>query len=575
MAKPKKIQDRKNKRLNQAKLDKVPYLGPRVTYSKLFSRLIKVYHDYHLEQQLFTEVGAIHVDEIASSLARFYEKVRKIVDWKEKHLERRAAIERILKRKMIGEISGLGLTPELSAAGIAEPLVLELIRAGHFPNDQIPRSKIVEVERVLDKYIYILKNNPHKGNGKSGTPSKKRINLYNWVTEIATCEIEETLDPHLREKALIGFMAQTILEKIRLVPENVLKEDEKIIQVYVATYRTLFHLDNAVISYYLIKAYWPQWSQAPENLIEDFTDNIFSIQKKIDKDLNHPAGNKFFNLCEKYDTVFLILGDVLNSFTDTPSQIKKKLINPELMIKRVKKAYNQRLATLKKRLFRAAIYSTLSIFVAGGLTLFIFEIPLAKLVYGEWRFLAIVVDLMLPTTLMALLVMMIKTPKEGNIQRLIKEVVKVAYKQERSDLYEINVSVKKGRFLGKVTGLLYLLGAAASLALVFWMFQLAKVPVTSLYIDTINVAMVVFAALVIRHRAKELTIEEKPSFWEFTLDILSVPMAKIGQWVANKWREYNVVSVFFTALVDMPFSSFIRFIESWRNYLNERKAEIH
>ena len=52
-------------------------------------------------------------------------------------------------------------------------------------------------------------------------------------------------------------------------------------------------------------------------------------------------------------------------------------------------------------------------------------------------------------------------------------------------------------------------------------------------------------------------------------------MAKMGQWLANKWREYNIVSVFFTALIDLPFSGMMEFIEDWRTYLNERKAEIH
>ena len=49
-----------------------------------------------------TESGVtptLHVDEVASKVAAFYEHVRTIVDWKEEHLMRRAAIIRKLKRK--------------------------------------------------------------------------------------------------------------------------------------------------------------------------------------------------------------------------------------------------------------------------------------------------------------------------------------------------------------------------------------------------------------------------------------------------------------------------------------------
>jgi hypothetical protein len=87
--------------------------------------------------------------------------------------------------------------------------------------------------------------------------------------------------------------------------------------------------------------------------------------------------------------------------------------------------------------------------------------------------------------------------------------------------------------------------------------------------------MVVFAGTIIRQRAKELTIEEKRGFWQFLLDILSVPVAKLGQWLSNKWREYNIVSVFLTVLVDMPFSTLVEFIESWSTFLKEKKAELH
>ena len=41
-------------------------------------------------------IPTIHVDEVASAVAAFYEKIRGVVDWREEHLMRRAAIERML-----------------------------------------------------------------------------------------------------------------------------------------------------------------------------------------------------------------------------------------------------------------------------------------------------------------------------------------------------------------------------------------------------------------------------------------------------------------------------------------------
>jgi hypothetical protein len=262
-------------------------------------------------------------------------------------------------------------------------------------------------------------------------------------------------------------------------------------------------------------------------------------------------------------------------FAKTPAQISKTVSDQKNLIAYIQKAYNKRLSTLKSRLYRAAIYSTLSIFVAGSLSLFIFEIPLAKLFYGNFNPLAIVVDIMLPTILMFILVALVRPPKESNLDKVIKEIIKIVYQFEEKDVYEIDLRKKRRIIFNFLTSLLYLIVNGVSLALVFLMFRIAQVPVTSLYIDTLNVAMIVFAALVIRQRAKELTVEEKVTFWEFLIDVLSIPIAKIGQWLANKWREYNIVSVFFIALIDMPFSTFIEFIENWRSFLKEKQAELH
>src|SRR3989338_4992389 len=71
----------------------------------------------------------IHVDEVALKVAAFYEHVRTIVDWKEEHLMRRAAIIRKLKKRFQD-------LPQNSTSlpGIGEWLVLYLIIRGYFPN---------------------------------------------------------------------------------------------------------------------------------------------------------------------------------------------------------------------------------------------------------------------------------------------------------------------------------------------------------------------------------------------------------------------------------------------------------
>lgn len=548
-----------------------PLEQKKTDFSLAVQDLIDQYQAIVAAQQVKPEVAAIHVDEIASKVALLYEQFRKIVDWKESHLVRRAAIERILKRKLISEISGLRLVAGATAEQIAEPMVLELVRGGHFPNGVIPRTKIKEVEKTLYKYIYILRQNP-LATPAGSVKVKRKINFYTWIMEVAACEIEEILEPPFKESALIDCMSKIMEERIRVAPEGAIDEAEKKKQIYIAVQRSLFNSESALVSFRLLKYRYSWWLNPDEATLKQVADSIFIIIAEVEKDLDHPLKEEFSKLTEKYDTVYLLLGDILDKFEKEPAVIPTKLADRKILEKLTQSAYNKRLTTLRSRLFRMAVYSTLSIFVASGFSLFVIEVPLARLLYGRFNTFAIFVDIMLPTALMFILVALVRPPGKTNLERVIKEMKKAVYPQKEGDIYEIRTGRRANPLFTFIITFLYLVINLGSLVLVFMLFKWAKIPVTSIYIDTLNIAVIVFAALVIRQRSKELVVQERTTFWEFLLDMLSVPIAKIGQWLANKWKEYNIVSVFMIALIDAPFSAVIEFIDSWSQFLKEKKA---
>lgn len=516
----------------------------------------------------------IHVDEIASKVAKFYETVRKIVDWKEENILRRSAIERILKRTLIAEISrGRSVSPD-EIENIAETLVKELIRGGHLPNDEIPQSKISQVEAIIKKYLFLLKNAPYFQNS-SAFPLKKKVNFYNWLWEIAACEIEEKLAPPYKENALIEAMTVLMDERIKIVPEGKISEKEKFIQTFIAVGRTLFDLDEAIITYHLLKLQFPQWLEGGEDFLKKFSENIFAVWESLENQLKHPLRKDFFNICERTDTVFTLLGDILDFFQKDPQKIKPTLEKKSELKKLIIKFYNQRLATLKSRLFRIAVYSSLSVFFSNFFTYFIVEVPLANLFYEGFSFFAAAVDFLIPTLVMFILVSLIKPPKEENLNRVIKMVFEFVYQDEPKNIYEIKTEKKRSVFFNLIISILYLAGGIFVLALTAWVFYKAGIPLTSVILDTAMISLNVFAAIIVRNKAKELTVEEKTSIWEFLLDTASVPVAKIGSFLAAKWREYNIFSVFLNVFIEIPLVKMIDFIENWSEFIKERKAEIH
>ena len=532
--------------------------------SQATKKLIQQYQAWYQSLEKKENVSSIHVDEVASRVAEFYEKLRAIVEWKEEHLMKRAAIARTLKRRLL--LAKEGKT-------ISEPLILELIRGGHFPNDSIEETKIGDVEKILNKYIYILENNP------SSSSEKQKIQLYNWLLSITACEIEEILSPPHKEKALIDYMTESMTEKIKLqqgvISIGGMTEEEKNRQIYIAVQRALFKLDSPIITYHLFKKREGQWADLPTAKLHEIAQNIYSIWESLEKELDHPLKDKFYKICERYDTPYLLLGDILSS-GENPAKIYEKISKPEDLEELIKKTYNKRLSTLKQRLSRAAIYSTLSILLTNSVSLFVLEVPLAKMITGTFTPLTIVVDILGPTFLMFLLVATIKPPSKSNLEIVLLETMKIIYETEKTDIYEIKVPKKRGFLVKFFIALLYLIGASVSIGVILAIFEWAGFPPTSVVINIMFVALIAFAGLAIRNRGEELTVEEKKAgFFSFIFDILFLPIVGFGHWLSNKWKKYNAIAVFFSALVDLPFEIFIEFLEQWRYFLKEKKEEIH
>jgi hypothetical protein len=539
-------------------------------YAKEYTKQYQMDWEYHHR----AIVSPLEVDELASKIAAAYEKVRKVIDWKEENLLRRGAIERILKRRLVSEIYGISILPNLNAKEMAEPMILELMRSGYFDNGKIAKKQIREIENILNKYIRILDSSRFP-QGDSKKHVKNKMEFYTWMLEIAACEIEEILAPAFKENALLNLMTNVIFERNRILPSDKLSDLDRLVQIYIACMRTLYNFDDPIISYNVIKIRFPFWVEETDDSIDLVIKQVHDVRQQIEADLNSEEGKQFFKLAGKYDAAYRMIGDVLDGINNTPEVVREKLANPEELKKLVEETYFKRKASLKGRLFRSAIYSTLSIFVAGIASFIIFEGPVAKLAGLEFSWLSLFIDLLIPSLVMFLLVIFIRPPKDQNLKVVQKEISKIIHRQNSEDVYEIDFRRRKNKVLNLIFIIISIVCGLASMSFIFWLFEIGKVPWTSMYIDTVNVAMVVFAAMAIKQKSKEITVEDHGNFVEFLLELFSIPLAKIGQWFSAKWKKYNIFSALFTAVIDLPFSALIRIVEDWRNFLKERSSEIH
>lgn len=553
-----------------------PAIVPAVILGPSGSHLTPEINDL-LESYMYALTSArkgytyIHVDEIASRIAKLYELIRKVIDWKEDSELRRGAIERILKRLLFGKLSPITLGVEPDPNGLAETVTLELIRSGHLPNDEVPRESIEVVSRSLTKYLYFLKQNPAT---VDPLRMKHNMNYFTFLIEIAACEIEEILTVPIKENGLMYAMTQLMDERTKIHPEGSLTPEDKKIQVYIATCRTLFDLDDAFISYQLLKIWYPDWNALSHTDTENVNNQMSTIREHLTKTLDHPIGKDLNVQCERIDTVFALIGDVMDKFKDKPEEVKAAFENKETLTALITEAYEKRRTTLKSRLIKLGVFSTLSVFLSNWFTFYIVEIPLAKIFYEGFNLFTAFIDFLVPTVVMAVLVSIIRPPDDKNLTRVLTAVKGFVYQNEKRQLYEVYLRKKRRSDVSFIMGLMYLASTVVVFGFVGWIFYIAKLPITSVIFDTLTIALTVFAAVMIRNKSKELTVNEGRSVREFLLDMISVPIAKVGSILAAKWKEYNVISIFFNFVIETPFAMILDFIEHWSEYLKERRAEL-
>src|SRR3989338_6781621 len=109
------------------------------------------YSDYFLKslreikkKSIDPDAQTLSVSQTVSFFAILYEKIRNAVEFREEHLIRRAAIERILSRR-------LALNPNGQTE--AENLIRELMWARYIPPDSVTLTEIDHYQAIINRFL--------------------------------------------------------------------------------------------------------------------------------------------------------------------------------------------------------------------------------------------------------------------------------------------------------------------------------------------------------------------------------------------------------------------------------------
>lgn len=523
-------------------------------------KLVSAYRLWAGNRDLPPGTAVVQVDRVAAKVAAFYEKIRGIVDWSEEHLLRKTAIARILRRRILLRDSDQSL---------AEAFLQDLVRGGYFPNGRIPEAKIPAIDLVLKKYLFLLDV------VRLRSPREVRL-LTDWLLGIAGCEVEAVLDPPIREEALLEFMTNQLDR--RIVIRRPLPERERENLIFVAVRQALFKLDRPIISYQLIKKYVPAWESlrvdADREALERFASDLPRWYENAERAFRHSLAEKFYWAAEMADAPYLVLGDVLSESALAGELSLEMLTDAHLLESRAFIAYKRRAQTERRRATRAAIYSTLSIFISKILIAFAVEVPIDRLTDSfSYQTLALNIGIP-PLLMMAIILWGLQPPPKGNAAKVMTGVSNII----RGELpeYEIRIPQKHSWFMRAAIGLLYAIGTAITFGLIIIALTKLEFSAASQAIFIFFVSLIAFAGLRIRERSKELVIEESSSgILQDIVAFFTLPIVELGRWSSRQLLRIRLVAILLDILIELPLQFFIQFIEQWRSFLKEKKQGIH
>lgn len=524
------------------------------TLSEPMRRLLEAFRAWREVPQI-EEAPKIHVDEIAAKVAAFYEKVRNIVDYHDEHLLRKRFIVRTLKRRLI-------MAP---SEDFAEALLKEIIRAGHLPNDTIPQGKIADVQAFINGMRAVME----RLHGQN--PREARI-LEAWLIELAANAIEENLVPAIGENMLFD-LAFAVMRKDIVITGATLNENDISLALFIALQRSLFRVDDDQLSYRLFTFIAPQWKMLPSADAERIAMELPALKANIDAAVKSRHLPFFEKLCNRYNTAFFLIGDIIEEYKTT--EALTGLLQDEAALKgALERMYARRFERERHRLHRLAFFSVLSFLLSKIAVALAIEVPVETYLTGHFSVLQTTLNVLFPPFLMLLIVAGIRLPGKENIALAVSAATDIIY-EEKPRRYFIVVPKQRGIAGTAVIYSAYFALFAFSFSVLYRLLIVLQFNIANIIVFALFISLVLAAGVKIKNRVRELSVApERPRVLTFIADLFIFPFITVGQWIIAGLAKFNILVLALNAMIELPLQFFIEFLENLRGFIESKKEEL-
>lgn len=521
--------------------------------SPTIETLLRVYEDAENKKPSDEKEPKLKVNQVISKVAFLYEKVRTSVEYIEgEHLMRKNAVERAIKRRV-----DVAKDPD----DVARPLLEELVRSGYIENDTVPETKIGEVQKVLRKYVALNK-----------ALDPKAEEMHSQLAAYAACEIEALVTENKKELALVEAMYRTIKDDVK-IPEVVMSQKERNIQIYIAIYRSLMKADNAMVGYRLLRLYIPNWDKiTPEDAAAQ-AKNFPEILRKLEDHIRHPLGERLERLMKKYTVLFVILRDAIE---EDPDGARALLNNPEKLDEAITKFTKIRYGAMRKKLRRSAFRSIIYILLTKMLIAVLIEVPVDSFIAGHIVLLPLFINILFHPALLFMIALSTQIPNKKNTEAIKDSVRTIVTGKGGFILPPVRSAFVRRPVLNWLYRIMYFLTFASTFGAMIYVLDAVDFTWASIIIFLLFLTVVSYFGVRIREASRELrVIERRENIITFLFDFFTLPIIRAGRWISIRFSKLNVFVFVLDFIIEAPLQFLIEIVEDWTSYMKERKEEVY
>lgn len=523
-----------------------------VTLHPVIDALVQVFEE---KQYGYKDNPKYQVSRTVSLLAAVYEKARNAVEFRAEHLIRRAAIERILKRRII-----LGGTTNT----MAENMIVELLWARYIDSSHIDDHKVDQVQKIIDKYL-VIKFGVFNG--------KQHVHDISWDTMLGllSSEIEESIAPAKKREALNNFFYQAILPKIH-IPE--IDDKTRSMLTYIAIERAFAQSDDPLILFHLIKLMYPQWLETTPQTTNEHLEELFNTINQIERSLKHKLSEPLLRYIRKHNPPFLLIRDF---FFEQGTQSRGIIEHEDQLEENLTRLASKRYKEIGAKIRRAMIRSIIYIFLTKMVFALALEVPVDLLITKNVHYLAILINTLFPPLLLFIIAGLLKVPGEDNTIRLLGKIKNIFYAFDnlKNDTNQFHSqTIDRRPILTAVFSAFYIAAFVLSFGFISYILTSLHFNIASQIIFIFFVTLVSFFAYRIRASAKEYEVLQRGGLLSPVVDFFFIPILSVGRALSSEIAKLNVIMFVFDFILEAPLKVIFEFMEEWFRFIRTKKDEI-